>query len=143
MPSIRFKHFDAYREAGVLKGVFLGGCVARGDGSSFRRRAHAHNMGGEHDGWICVRSRRRLMTKTGKPSDLMWHELAHILTPNHGHDDKWRETVRKIGGKVRAHEEKGARHRHKWVYSSTNVNGDHYRCANGCSAVQTKRGVAV
>jgi hypothetical protein len=66
---------------GVVK-VFVGGCIERGDGSSFRAKAHAH-CNKTHDknyGTICVRSYKRLYTPSGKPSHLMWHELAHIIT---------------------------------------------------------------
>ena len=62
-----------------VKGIFIGGCVERGEGSSFRRRAHAHcrpQFG--HLGWICIRSARRLYTLNGGWSRLVWHEVAHI-----------------------------------------------------------------
>lgn len=102
MPAIRFKHFDSYRASGVLRGVFLGGCVERGDGSSFRARAHAHISGPKvsqiYDGWICVRSRRRLMNG-GRPSNLMLHELAHLIS-RQGHTDKFRAVLRSLGGRA-------------------------------------------
>lgn len=113
-----------YREAVVqvpdsmpeVEGIFLGGCVKRGVGSSFRARAHAHNTRSSkryfdiHTGWICVRSIDRLgqyhavaqddgstLIVIDKPSRLLMHEYAHILCPNHGHDDKWRKTMKKLG----------------------------------------------
>lgn len=97
MPEIKFKHFDEYRNKNILKGVFLGGCVERGDGSSFRARAHAH-INGTLKGWICVRGRKRLMTPKGKPSNDMWHELAHLIS-GQGHTDKFRAVLRSLGGR--------------------------------------------
>lgn len=93
--------FKPYYSQG-LKGVFVGGCVARGVGSSFRSSAHAHNCDGyDNKGWICVRSTRKVLKDDGQPTPLMWHELAHILTPNHGHDDKWRAKMRELGQQIR------------------------------------------
>jgi hypothetical protein len=95
---VTFPEFDQYLERG-LKGIFLKGCVARGEGSSFRARAHAHT--GKDDpnkGWICVRGHRRLYADRGRPSNLMLHELAHILT-GHGHDDIFRAKLRELGGR--------------------------------------------
>jgi hypothetical protein len=101
-----------WQDDGIV-GIFIGGCVARGVGSSFRRQAHAHNYArGEHYGWICVRSRRRIFMPDGKrPSRLMEHERAHILTPNHGHDDAWRATMRRLGQPIPSHLQKKTRTR--------------------------------
>lgn len=78
-----------------LAGIFIGGCVERGVGSSFRAMAHAH-IEGEHLGWICIRGWRRLYQKS-----LLLHELAHVLT-RQGHTDKWRRKLRELGGRVPA-----------------------------------------
>ncbi len=104
MPVIEFPAFLKYPE---FKGLFTGGCVKRGDGSSFRAKAHAHTSG-ENKGWICVRAFRRVHMKDGRPSQLMIHELAHILS-GHGHDDVWRKKMKEIGGKINWWEKKKAR----------------------------------
>lgn len=84
-----------------LKGIFVRGCIERGTGSSFRRRAHAHIVKSDpYRGWICVRAEWRLSEE-----QLMLHELAHILT-NQGHTDKWRETAESLGYKTRWWESK-------------------------------------
>ena len=121
MPVINIPEFQKYKEKG-FKGVFYNGCIERGEGSSFRRKAHAHNEKNDrYFGWICFRSKKRIFTKTGTPSMLLKHELAHILTPNHWHDDSWRKKVRELGGRVRRYETKeyhrkrGYGHKHKWI----------------------------
>lgn len=99
-----------------VAGIFIGGCVNRGVGSSFRARAHAHNNKRTksyfdiHEGWICIRSIARLgkyralaqddgstLIVIDKPSRLLMHEYAHILCPNHGHDDTWRRKMIALG----------------------------------------------
>lgn len=80
-----------------IEGIFIGGCVERGVGSRFRHRAHAHTSKDDlYHNWVCVLSQKRVFTSTGKWSQLMWHEYAHITT-GHGHDDVWRAEMKRLG----------------------------------------------
>ena len=75
-----------------FRGIFVGGCIERKEGSSFRRKAHAHCYKKEdkYFGYICVRSPKRLYMKDGKASLLLWHEMAHIVTrASHGTRKFW------------------------------------------------------
>ncbi len=88
MPIVHFPEFEQFKAQGY-KGTFVGGCVVRGEGSSFRRKAHAHCYDNDpYQGWICVRSPKRLYNLAGKASLLMWHEMAHITTKS-GHGKKF------------------------------------------------------
>jgi hypothetical protein len=115
-------------------GIFIGGCVARGVGSSFRAQAHAHNSRvlktrfDINTGWICIRSIARLgkyhavaqgdgstLIVIDKASRLLMHEYAHILCEGHGHDDKWRKTMKRLGQPLPAQYQKGiAEWNDKW-----------------------------
>lgn len=90
MPEMKIDVFNAH---GIK--AFVGGCVARGDGSKFRAKAHTHTKGSPHHGWICFRSTKWLQCK-----ELLIHELAHALT-NDGHTDKWRKKVLELGGTIK------------------------------------------
>jgi hypothetical protein len=92
-----------------LKGVFLGGCVKRGVGSSFHAGAHAHTYWPSSDdqseaavqrrecfGWVCIRKAERVNEHT-----LTMHELAHILTAGEGHNDVFRAMAKRLGGSFR------------------------------------------
>lgn len=78
---------DALRALGVpVVGVYVGGCVARGEGSSFRAMAHTHTHPTDSwQGWICIRSARRVLTASGKPTRILLHEAAHVLAPKAAH----------------------------------------------------------
>ena len=76
-----------------FKGAHIGPtCV---DGSPFLDEdAHAHTTGCNKTGWICARSLTAFR-------ELLVHELAHLASDT-GHDDQWRKSVRKLGGRVPA-----------------------------------------
>lgn len=86
-----------------IVGIALGGCV--NGGRRFRARAHAHNDPREpYYGWVCFLAAHGLSRRNpwphlfdGEPSGTLWHEYAHILTPKHGHDQRWAETMRRLG----------------------------------------------
>ena len=85
------QHGDLIFKSG-FRGVFYDGCIERKEGSSFRRKAHAHTKGA-YAGWICFRSIKRVY------SSILQHELAHIIT-RQGHTRKFYECVRSIGGRI-------------------------------------------
>lgn len=86
----------------VCKGVAVGGCVATG--AAYRRFAsrsidgHAHNdQQDEFFGWICLADERRLFTRSGALTRVLWHEYAHLLVPNARHGRRWKEAVTALG----------------------------------------------
>ena len=94
MPALTPEEWPAaIREhgAGLVAGVYVGGCVERGDGSRFRHKAHAHTSG-THKGWLCLLSAARLSDDM-----LIRHELTHILS-GEGHTDGFRRVLLSIGG---------------------------------------------
>ena len=110
MPIVNFPEFEQFKSQGY-KGTFVGGCIERGEGSSFRRKAHAHCFGQDkHMGWICVRSPKRLYNKAGGASFLMWHEMAHIITHD-GHGRRFYMWLREHST-IRKDEERTS----QWAY---------------------------
>jgi hypothetical protein len=87
---------DPPKEMPEMVGLFVGGCIERGEGSRFRAQAHAHCAKNDpFRGWVCVLSPKRVSTALGAPSRTLWHEYAHIVT-GHGHDDVWRAKMREL-----------------------------------------------
>lgn len=101
MPVVEYAELEQYRCRG-FKGLWVKGCVSRGEGSNIRRSAHTHfQPDDEWKGFICVKGYRRLRQKNGKPTLLIWHELAHVLCgPRHWHDKIWQDTMRTLCGRV-------------------------------------------
>lgn len=100
MPTVLAPYIKVRGKKRRLMGVFVGGCIERGDRSSFRHQAHAHTSSKDlYRGWICIRAERRLLQE-----QLLIHELAHILT-RQGHTDKWRAKVIELGGSLAANGE--------------------------------------
>ncbi len=98
---IHFKELQG--EYPQLKGVFVGGCIAKGEGSSFRAKAHAHTQENDpYKGWICVRSLKRVYIKgTKKASMLIRHELAHLLVkPYYYHNKQWQKTYKRLNKEI-------------------------------------------
>jgi hypothetical protein len=80
-----------------VRGLFLGGCVAKGLGvrhlGGGSGGTHAHTSG-PNRGWICFGSTRLLDSREAR-----LHELAHVVT-REGHTARWREYLLQIGGTI-------------------------------------------
>ncbi len=100
VPAVLLPHMKVRGKKRRLRGVFVKGCVVRGDGSSFRHQAHSHTGASDpYRGWICIRAEKRLAQE-----QLLIHELAHVLTWQ-GHTARWREKVLELGGSLAANGE--------------------------------------
>lgn len=98
-------------ETPEIKGISVNRCIETGKPLHGRQYAHAHNHR-ENDffGWICCRfdymggytlsCGEKWDGELTTMSPTLWHEYAHILTPNHGHDDAWRRKMRELGQRV-------------------------------------------
>lgn len=106
-----------------VAGVSLGGCcdaIGTARKGAFRRKAHAHTSARDpHRDWICVLADKeeRLVAPSGKPTALLVHEYAHILT-HAGHTAAWRAAVTALGASNEAKqylEREANRHHHDWT----------------------------
>ena len=85
---------------GVLRGVFVGGCVDERTawGVWENTRSHAHNSSkGEWFGWICIMKPEDVLTRSGKMTSTLAHEIAHLVHPDALHSRAWKRTVTKMG----------------------------------------------
>ena len=64
------------------------------NGQTYEIGAHAHCSGDRPVGYICARSLSAFR-------ELVIHEIAHLAADS-GHDDRWRKTMRRLGGRVPA-----------------------------------------
>lgn len=90
-----------------FRGVFMGGCIERKEGSSIRRSAHTHgDKKGRYFGWICMKSSKpeRFVDNKGKLTNLAKHELAHILSSGNGHGRQFCEALIDLGGRKFKHD---------------------------------------
>ena len=103
MPALTYEERPRELQHPAVKGVFVGGCVERGDGSRFRAKAHAHDSKTDpYCGWLCFLSAKRLSCR-----ELLLHELAHLIAKA-GHVDKWRKVLLDLGGTLdEVYDEKG------------------------------------
>jgi hypothetical protein len=63
MPIVEIPEFEQFKAHGY-KDVFVGGCIRRGDDSSFRAKARGHCYKKyKLFGWPCIRSTKRLYTR--------------------------------------------------------------------------------
>ena len=91
--------------------IVIGYCIEWKGGwdTEYWLDAHAHNdRSHKNFGTICVLNPKHLgrtrqepdgTLTVLQPSRLLWHELAHILTPNHGHDREWYDTLKLLPGR--------------------------------------------
>lgn len=79
----------------ALRGIAIGHCV---DGREIAWDdailGHAHRSGDARPGWICFGSLKYL-----NPTNVT-HELAHLISNEAGHGERWKRTVRELGGRV-------------------------------------------
>ena len=89
------------------RGVFLGGCIERKEGSNIRPSAHCHcSKTDNYFGWICFKSKKqeRVVKANNKPTLLFLHELAHLgamaIKPySNGYGKAFKEALYAIGGR--------------------------------------------
>jgi len=82
-------------------GIYVGmGCVSAESPLEWRGiLAHAHNdPEDEWYGWLCFDKPGRVLTKTGRPTQVLLHEIAHLRCPGEHHTKRWRQTLTLMGG---------------------------------------------
>ena len=89
-----------FPELNEIWGIYVGdGCVTGQDPLEWLEvDAHAHVLD-EWNGWICIANPAKVVTPNGNPTQLVLHELAHILCKKPGHGKKWYDTICRLGAK--------------------------------------------
>jgi hypothetical protein len=100
-----------YREG--FRGVFLGGCIERKEGSNIRRSGHCHLRKDPFFGYICIKSKKpERCVKDGKLTNLFKHELAHLIDMNrggNGYGKGFCEAGKELGYRLMKYEHKTVR----------------------------------
>lgn len=88
----------------VCWGVFVGDCVADDPAHTLSEvDGHAHTYPRDQwRGWICIIDPKRVLTRGGRPSLLLRHELAHLLQPGQGHNARWKDQMAELGARAEA-----------------------------------------
>jgi hypothetical protein len=79
-----------------LRGIHIGPKCIDGSEYGINVDAHAHitGTGREFLGFVCAKTLTNLR-------ELLVHEIGHLAADT-GHDDQWRKSVRRLGGRVPA-----------------------------------------
>lgn len=84
----------------VIWGVFVGSCIEERNAVTpwENARSHAHNFTKDPwFGWICVLNPKDVLTTSGIPTNIIIHEIAHLMVPDQLHSVKWKRMVTKLG----------------------------------------------
>jgi len=84
----------------VIFGIYVGGCID--ERTAWRiwegARSHAHNHSkSDYFGWICILKPSDVLTRGGKPTVTLLHEVAHINAPDELHGRKWKREIVRLG----------------------------------------------
>ena len=107
------------------RGVFLGGCIERKEGSNIRPSAHCHchiskkefegsikTKDGRYRskwfGWVCLKSSNpEKLVRDGKVTNLFKHELAHLMSAKKGgYGKEFCRALVELNGKVMKYDHK-------------------------------------
>jgi len=100
-PSSLFNYGkSSYFYEDVIWGIYVGeGCVSGLDPLEWASiHAHAHyDKYDEWSGWVCIADPRKVITKGGRPTHLVLHEVGHLITGTRHHGTQWARVVTSLG----------------------------------------------